>query len=68
MNNFELHEQATTLSDTHSSYELARMLLVCKQSEEQLISILKVITDDITCYGDVLGINKIKVEQYLEGK
>lgn len=27
MNNFELDEQATQLSDTHSSYKLARMLV-----------------------------------------
>ncbi len=36
MDNFELHEQATALSDTHSSYELARMLLLCKQKEDSL--------------------------------
>lgn len=27
MNNFEIHEQAQVLSDTKSSYELARMLV-----------------------------------------
>lgn len=27
MNNFELHEKAQVLSDTHSSYQLARMLV-----------------------------------------
>lgn len=36
MNNFELHEQATVLSDTHSSYELARKLLLCGQSRDVL--------------------------------
>lgn len=27
MNNFELHEKAQVLSDTHTSYQLARMLV-----------------------------------------
>ena len=36
MNNFDLHEQATQLSDAHSGYELARMLL---QTQEELTNL-----------------------------
>lgn len=38
MNNFELHEQATQLSDTHSGYALARMLL---QTQDVLKGMVK---------------------------
>lgn len=31
MNNFEIHEKAQELTDTHSSYALARMFLEGKQ-------------------------------------
>lgn len=42
MNNFELHEQATQLSDTHSGYELARMLL---QTQDALKDVVKLYCD-----------------------
>lgn len=34
MNNYELHERAQLLADTHSAYELARMVLVAKYGED----------------------------------
>ncbi len=37
MNNFELHELATTLSDTHTPYQLAKALIKSVQGEISLL-------------------------------
>lgn len=46
MNNFELHEQATILSDTHTHYQLARMLIETRQELEELKQKLEGQQDD----------------------
>jgi hypothetical protein len=35
MDNFELHEQAQQLADTHTAYQLARMLIVEREKREK---------------------------------
>lgn len=43
MNNFKLHKQAEVLSDTHSPYQLAKMLI---QSTELLDEVVKVLYEN----------------------
>lgn len=41
MNNYELHEEATELSDKHSAYNLARKLLLLTEEYCQLRDIIE---------------------------
>lgn len=52
MNNYDLHERAQELADTHSAYELARRVI---EAEERLASILPEPDWEMIRFGQILG-------------
>ena len=47
MNNYDLHKKAQDLSDTHSAYELARMLVENEEYTEELLADIQDFEEDI---------------------